>query len=596
MRRTRLTAAATSMVVLLAWTTCAIADVLEQVPSDALVVFKVNNLKSTSAKVSKLAQDLGVAAFAPQMADPLGFVQQQAKMTNGVNTEGDMAFVYLDPAQAGGDNDKSMLILIPVSDYQAFIGNWPDAQTDGAVSEVKMGNSPDSGFVSNWGSYAALSPTRDIVANKPGNLGIKFPAATSKELTSKDAILVANFKQLGPKLRPHVQQGREQAITELEQNMANDPEAAKFVPVARAAVGQFFNMADAFLAGTDAGAIGLSFTGEGILATVIADFKPDSYAGQLSAQAKNTADNKLAGLPVGKYMFFGGSTGDPQTATRVMDDLFQPIVTELVAADPKFKAAQDYYDGLKMYMSSTTSSSIGVMAPTAPGAEAMFQMFNVQRGDAEQMREGYKKMMTSQEQLMQALGVPAEQFKVTYTANAKTVEGVAFDALKTDFTVDPNDPSSGQAKMFMDMFYGPGGATVYLGVADGKMIQAMGLSDEKLTQAVAAAKGNLAPLSDLPTVKTVTANLPKNNLALFYVPVDEIVNTGLAYAKQFGFPVQVQLPPDLPPIGASFATEGSAMRFDVYVPSQLVQSLVAAGLQAANQFRGGGPGGGGGGL
>jgi hypothetical protein len=581
--------------VLLALTT-ARADVLEQVPSDALVVFKVNNLKATSDKVAKLANDLGLAQMVPPMADPLGFLQQQVKMTNGVDSAGELAFAYLDADKFDGDDEKSFVVLIPVTDYQAFIGNWADAQTDGAVSQVKMGESDDPGFISNWGSYAALSANRDIVANKPANPGLKFPAVTTKELSGKDAILVANFKALGPKLQPKLRENREKILGEIEKEMANDPQSAKFAPVAKAVVGQMMNIADGFLGTSEAATFGLSLTNDGILASLVSEFQPDSYAGQLATNAKNTPDHKLAGIPAGKYLFFGGSVSDPESTNKCLDDLAQPILREVLAIGPEFKAAQDYYDGLKAYVGASTGSSIGLMAPSgALGAESLIQGVNIQRGNAKQMLEGYKKMMESQQALMTALGVPAEQMKISYAPNAKTVAGVPFDAMKSEFNFDPNDPSSAQAQQFMNMLYGPNGATVMLGVLDEKtLVQAIGLKDEATESVVAAAKGNLAPLADLPTVRAVSGNLPKNNMAVFYVPVDEIVNTGLNYAKQFGVPVQIQLPPDLPPVGAAFATEGSAMRADFYVPSQLVQSLVAAGMQAAMQMQGGGGGGGGG--
>ncbi len=69
-------------------------------------------------------------------------------------------------------------------------------------------------------------------------------------------------------------------------------------------------------------------------------------------------------------------------------------------------------------------------------------------------------------------------------------------------------------------------------------------------------------------------------MAVTYVAVDHLVASGLDYARAAGFDMPVQFPADLPPIGAAFATEGSAVRADYYVPAQLVQSLVTAGLQA----------------
>src|SRR5690242_3486666 len=102
--------------------TCAVrAQVLEQIPEQALVVVKVNSLSSFSTKFGKLATDLQLTAQVPQLADPLAALQEKLKLQNGVDKNGEAAFAYLDPAAAGGNEDKSVLILLPVSDYKAFI-------------------------------------------------------------------------------------------------------------------------------------------------------------------------------------------------------------------------------------------------------------------------------------------------------------------------------------------------------------------------------------------------------------------------------------------------------------------------------------------
>ena len=118
-----------------------------------------------------------------------------------------------------------------------------------------------------------------------------------------------------------------------------------------------------------------------------------------------------------------------------------------------------------------------------------------------------------------------------------------------------------------------------------------------MTAAVNAVKANQDTLSQLPQVQAVNANLPQQNrLGVFYFPIDNLVNTGVTYAQRFGMPVKLQIPPNLPPVGFAASTDGNALKFDSYIPSQLVQSLVAAGMQAFMAMQGGGQPGGPGGL
>jgi len=141
------------------------------------------------------------------------------------------------------------------------------------------------------------------------------------------------------------------------------------------------------------------------------------------------------------------------------------------------------------------------------------------------------------------------------------------------------------------------GLSGYFGQIDPKtFVSSAGVSDELLEKTITAAKANSDTLGKLAGVTAVAKQLPSSRLAAMYIPLDTIIGTGLTYAQQFGFGVQVQLPADLPPVGLTIGAEGSAVRADSHVPAQLVQSLVAAGMQAFMQMQGGKQPGGPGGL
>ena len=89
-------------VVALFLTTAVRAQVMDQVPADALMVIKVNNLDTTSQQFAKWAQDVGLAALNPQLADPLKSLQQQMGINEGLATNGEMAIAMLDPEKYGG--------------------------------------------------------------------------------------------------------------------------------------------------------------------------------------------------------------------------------------------------------------------------------------------------------------------------------------------------------------------------------------------------------------------------------------------------------------------------------------------------------------
>src|SRR5437870_264271 len=69
------------------------ADVLDQVPSDALAVIKIKSLEQANAKVAKLAKTFGLDELEPEMKDPLSALLKKGHVENGINKAGDAAMV-----------------------------------------------------------------------------------------------------------------------------------------------------------------------------------------------------------------------------------------------------------------------------------------------------------------------------------------------------------------------------------------------------------------------------------------------------------------------------------------------------------------------
>jgi hypothetical protein len=547
--------------------------------------------------MAKLAQELGIANLLPAAGDPLGALQVETKTQQGIDLAGEMAFVMLDPAVAGGDPERSLLILVPISDYPAFLANWPGAAAQEGVTEVKLGDTNEPGFVANWGKYAVIAPSRELVAKKPA-AGIKAPSVTAKQLTERDMILYANFDALRSKLTPGLQMGRTQISQEVERGFAGNPQMARFAPVVKTIVNQMFNAVDRFVADAQATSVGMSFAPEGISATVVAEFKPDSYLATNLASIKNSDAPMMNGLPEAKYLAYGGSTIDPAAANKLVSDIVDPVVQELMKIGPEMAPAKDYVDALKAYITASRSQSFGMVAPNGPiGTQALFQMVAVQTGDAPAMVAAYTKMMQAQTSMMKALVPNAAGLPMpTYTQGGKTVDGVKFDQITTKLDPAANNAAAMQQAQALQMMYGPEGMVMNYGVLDPThMLAASGVPDSLISSAIAAAKANRTTVADAESLKGVKSQLPKQRLMEMYFSVGEFATTGLNYARQLGLTIPVQLAPDLPPIGMTAATENNtALRIDVHVPTTLVQSLIAAGMQAQMQMQGGGPGAGGG--
>lgn len=562
------------------------AQVLDQVPGDALVVLKVKNLDQVNKKFAKWAKSLGLDVENPDLADPLGKLQAEAKLEKGIDKAGDLAIAYLDPASVGETEDeKSILVLIPTSDYAAFLSNFKSAADEPGAAGVKKAT-PQEGedvFVANWGKFAALSPSKSLLGKKP--TGLKLQGVAAKESAAKDALIYANMAALKGKLLPELKKGRGELIAQLEQGLGQAGQGQKFLPLAKVLANQYLNVAEQFLTDARGASVGLNIGDAGIATTIAADFDPESYIGKLAADTKNGGDSLLAGLPDKKYFVYGGMTMTPAVMSKLLTDLVDPVTAEL-AKIPEAKGFLGAIDSWKKAQAAANSTAFGWIAPAgAMGAESLFQQVAVVKGDAKLMQDANRQTLSAMTELFKLLPKEAaDMMKFEVQPGGKTVDGVALDRFETKMNMNPDDPQMAQAGQIMQMIYGPHGQTGVMGAVDPQtFVQVSGGSDQLISEAVAAAKAGRDALGANAGVRSVSGELPKQRVMAFYVAVDTMVSTGVRYAKGFGLPVNVKLAPNLPPVGVTAGTEGSAVRIDTFVPQPLVQDLVRAGIEATKQ-------------
>ena len=683
--------------------------VLDVVPSDAWVVVRVNRLGDTNKKAAAWAEAMGLAQLSPQAADPLGALESELKI-KGIDKSKDLAIVVLDPTAEGADEGKSLLILVPTSDYKAMAASLPNAKTQGAVTTFNHEEGGDEpGYAAQWGGYAAISPNQALVSKKPA-AGIKLTGLAAKEMQDKDAVVYFNIPAMRSKLVPEIRKAREQMKKELQNvaagtaegavdddaapagaadpadatdkpsaqparrpgqgrttppagdrtgTRANDatadtalvsfqnqpqpgrrpqpnprpqptrrPAAAppvedaaadadddkpaspgapapdpaammkQWMPVLSTVMDQYFNFAERFLNETSGATIGLKFADAGINTTAIAEFTPDSYMGGLAKGIKNTDANLLGGLPAErKYFAFGGSVNSPEVGAKIISDIADPVLKQLAGAGEGGKTVTEIINALKTGIQNTRTTTVGYPAPTgALGADSVIQSVVISTGNARQIHAAQRQALKGTTKLMQNLqamagnqpGAPKMNFEVQ--EGAKTVGTAKLDSYKFNMEMDAdNDPAAAQAQQMLAMIYGPNGQSGVMGaISDNVFIAVQGGSDKLIQEVVTSAANPQDKLSGTGPVKAVSANLPKNRAGVFFIQLDQIITTGVTYAQGFGLPVRMQMPRNLPPIGVSGASEGTAFRIDSHIPTSTIQSIVAAGMQAAMQMQGGG--------
>ena len=612
------------------------AQVLQQVPGDALVVIKINKIKPVSDKIAAFAKKLGLDQVQPNFADPLGAAQKKMGITQGLDPNGEAAIVIANGDMKG--QEPPLMVLFPVSDYNAFLKNFAGVKTDGEISVVKVKDDANESYVAKRGNYAALAAKREFLAAQAQ--GVTPSAMAAKELSGKDIVAYVNMKSARAKILPELQKNRAKILADFEKGFrqngqqqpprrpgaagaaganpdapaAGAPGAAnaaaanaqkeKFLPLAKSVVNRALDLAEQVLTDADAATYGWEFADTGLKATGLVEFNPTSPSGQRVAQLKNSPDSLVKGLPAGKYWFFAGTSGNNvEAGQKMINDFLAPIEKEMNALGADAKPMQDYMTAARQYMGNLKGQSFGWVAPQGMiGQEAVFQIVSVQRGNAPQLQEAAKKMFNSQQQIMQAFGGPAAQqeIKTSYTANAKNIDGVAFDLMQTQF-VPPaggqRTPQQMQAQQMMTWLYGPGGVNAYVGpVGADKLVTATGVAEPMLKQLVASAKADQDALGTAGPVASTSAQLPKERMAAWYIQIDNFATSVANYAKAFGMPINFQVPANLAPLGGTLSAQGSAVRLDGYAPTQTLQSVITAVMQTYMQMQGGQQPGGPGGL
>ena len=564
------------------------AQVLNSVPNNAIVFVRVKNLQETSKKVGGLMQDWGLAGMQPALADPLAAMEGMGNLQQGLNRGGEAALAFMNPMSVPQDQqggETPYVLMLPVSDYDAFVKNFDGAQVADGVAEITMPTDGQTAYMSKWGAFAAISPNKALITQRPQ--ATKATGLTGQQLVDRDVAMYVNFNGFREQAAGYLGFGRMMATSQMDQNANATPEQAKYMPLAKVAINQMFNGFEHYINETQAITIGADFAPEGVQLTMMTEFMPDSYLGKLAAQWKAPQSKVGGGLPEGEYALVGTSVIDSATLLTFLDDAAGPVIAEAQKLGPDAKPILDYVDAMKEYWTATKSQNFGVSAGEGkPGESALFSMVMSMQGDAKAIMASQGKMAAVQNdfaKMVQMKGQPTSSMQVEKAA--KTVGGVTFDRVVTTFQegdAGGNAAANAQSLKMMEAIYGKGGFAMLLGPVDETTVLATTAKEEPaIAKAVAAAKADSSALS-AEAMKQVAAQTPKNPIFSFYMYPNQMMQIVSRASQAFaGAPIETQIPAGTPPMAWTMGTEQTAVRMDFHVPSAMVKAVTSAAMQQA---------------
>ncbi len=396
-----------------------IAPVLDQVSERAQIVVVAPNLSRLSEKLALLNESLELGV--PELADVLGEFKRDAGVERGLADNGALVLVVEDATTALMGGQAKVYLLVPVSDYDAFIGSF-DATVDGPVAQLNSATG-DPNFIRKVGNYALVGETSAAVQSyQPANNGAKWIRKAGdlggNALAGGDVAMVIDIESMSMTLAGMTTMLQFMA----EMGIANAPPEQQ--ASARAGVQWLIQGFQAFVRDGSALVVASDLTEQGIGGSIAVQFKENSALAKRFANGGKAADH-LARLPDKPYLVAMSANTDAFNIAGIAESILPLIASTDVPAADAFKAMLPIVQQMR-------GMSLVVAPPTDETQEpSVLTYMNVT--DAAAYRDAFKKY------LAQIDGKPATAADPTtvatrYTANQLKVGDVAADQyeIRTD--------------------------------------------------------------------------------------------------------------------------------------------------------------------
>ncbi len=566
-------------------------DALSKTPQGAQFVMIVPSMSEFSGKIAMINQNLGIDS--PELGDALSSFKAEIGIKQGLNDAGSAMVIIQDLATAIETNEEpDILIVLPVTDYQAFVSNF---QAEGAApagegtTEITM---PDgqSGFVMESGGYAIMGNNAEALANyapigKVEALTGRIGEQGKSYLEKCDAAVYLDVKAMAPmlasKLEEQVAEMKDNFQQMAEMGMADEASLKSM----DAASSMYASAGKAILEGADGLVMALDISDHGIGLTYAGQFQPESKVMQYLPGSNTSVASTLARLPQGSYIAAMAFNAEAFDVTKLADAVFaafpeddpqmavyrkaQPLMGQMqqvacvfYTPDPaammsgtgmvnvlqtvKVKDPDTYMAKAKQYMKELNGTTIPMAMPMAQGGEA-----------------------------------PSMKYITSYTDNALQLDGVQIDQYSMQMQMPQEmmmqmGPAAGMMQMFSNF-------TGYATMFDGHYIASTTLDQQLMAKGLAAAK-NGDGIGSGDTVADVREKaVPEGAIGEGYLSISGLIDTLAPMAMMFGMP-PVEAPENLPPIAAGLGMQDNSVALRLYVPNDTTKFIIDTAKDIQSQM------------
>lgn len=576
-------------------------EVLNHAAADAEVIMIVPNLAGTSKKITQFFEALGMKDL-PGVNDPLGMMKAELGLDKGFDEKGAMLISIsgiMNAVQSG--EEPAMAILVPVTDYKAFVGNFDGKEADG-ITSLSMPHGQE-GFAKKVGNYCLMGPSRDVISNyKPAGksdaLAKAIGAIGVRHLAANDISFYVNVKSLGAQLRPMLKEARDEANRNLSflEGEGNGPEA-QAMALGKGMLATMFDSFDAMLRDGDSLVMGADLTNKGVGFTTTAQFREGTAMAKMFPGGKGTASDMTALLPSNPYLM--------AMSMDLTGIDMQGMIDEFAKRFPKDNWMADMVKSSSALLPRTKRMASIYYAPAnaaaiMAGGLSTVSVVDTTNGGAytKATKSYFEDFSKIKMDLGNVDGVNMKfGFTTSYKENALSPEAAANVGAKVDeYVIKLDVPKEladqmGEAGNMVGMMLRTAG---YVATVDNTVMMTSTIDTNLLKVGVDTIKQKNG-LGTTSLVKQVRENgLPANANYEVYVNIaslTQLINQGMALAQMFGVPElegvpQIEVPNNLPPLAMGGQIENGGMSMRAYVPMPVITWL----KDTAMKFQGGGEG------
>lgn len=539
--------------------------IFDRVPAEATVVLVTQNLD----ELDKGVADLLAASGLPPLGTPSALLERIG-LNKGIDMSRPLAIALM-PGDLEGDTPPAV-IFIPTNNFAAMMDAL-DAEEDGDLYTFVVDTGETLFARAGGGGYAIVGPMRETVAavdghggnlaaheSHIGSVGARLSEDSHFSVVVKKPMLDLLQEFLAEKVKSGIDDIGEQG-EDAEQLQLQAEQAAQMIQ-------SMFGDATDIVLGIRADETGLSFD-------LAVDFDPDSEFGDLFDSAGDSS-KYLGKLPNQPFLF--AYAGD--YATPAIGKVFAMLAS--LNDDMHLDGAMEF-GFIKKMLDLAQGQAVAVFVN--PGGLMGGLLANTISYSA--AKDPNALLLEIRKVAEQMNGQAGLDFN--YEPDATEVDGVSAD--RYSISMNPGEDGGPLGGMMVQqavaMLFGPSGISGYYAPGKAGVYQTLSKKIDLLRDALAAEDGQ-NPLTNNPLLASVSQRLPRQRTFEMYLGIQSVVEQALQTMAIFGMQMDVDVPPQLAPIGVAGTTAESAGRISAFVPSPVIKMIAQIATQAQQMFGGGG--------